>query len=176
MLFSAESVWTMIHGVALGGGALMALAAALFVLFFMDARAGVDAPAAHSQRVAGLTVFIAAALWLTVIGGTYIVFPPYRAPPPEGLADLSQYPRAFLLGSPETTWLHAFAMETKEHVPWIAAIFSTAAAFVSVRHRSRLLNDPMVRRLVTTLTATCFVLVSYVALLGVFVNKVAPLE
>jgi hypothetical protein len=29
---------------------------------------------------------------------------------------------------------------------------------------------------VATLTAICFVLVSYVALLGVFVNKVAPLE
>jgi hypothetical protein len=67
-------------------------------------------------------------------------------------------------------------METKEHVPWIAAILATAAAFVSLRHRSRLLSEPIVRRLVATLTAICFVLVSYVALLGVFVNKVAPLE
>jgi hypothetical protein len=176
MLFSAESVWTMIHGVALGGAALMALAAALFVLFFMGVHTGSDAPGAHSERVAGLTIFIATALWLTVIGGTYIVFPPYRATPPEGLSDLSQYPRAFLLGRPETAWLHAFAMETKEHVPWIAAILATAAAFVSLRHRSRLLSEPIVRRLVATLTAICFVLVSYVALLGVFVNKVAPLE
>jgi hypothetical protein len=175
MLFSVDSVWTMIHGVALGGAALMALGAALFVLFFMDAQTGSDVPA-DSERVARLTVFIAVALWLTVIGGTYIVFPPYRATPPEGVVDLSQYPRAFLLGSPETAWLHTFAMETKEHVPWIAAILSTAAAFVGLRHRSRLLSDPMVRRLVTTLLGICFVLVSYVALLGVFVNKVAPLE
>ncbi|MEX2283431.1 MAG: hypothetical protein WEE89_13190 [Gemmatimonadota bacterium] len=31
-LFSDRSIWTMIHGVVLGGGALMALAAALFSL------------------------------------------------------------------------------------------------------------------------------------------------
>lgn len=176
MLFSAESIWTMVHGVVLGGGALMALAAALFALVFLDAPTGSDIPAVHSERVARLTAFIAVALWLTVIGGTYIVFPPYRATPPEGVTDLSAYPRALLLASGETAWLHAFAMETKEHVPWIVAMLSTAAAFVGLRHRSRLLGDPTVRRLVTTLTAICFVLVSYVALLGVFVNKVAPLE
>ena len=34
-LFSDRSVWTMIHGIVLGGGALMALAAALFSLRVM---------------------------------------------------------------------------------------------------------------------------------------------
>ena len=30
MLFTDRSFWTMVHGIVLGGGALMALAAALF--------------------------------------------------------------------------------------------------------------------------------------------------
>ena len=31
-LFSADSIWTMVHGIVLGGGAMLALAAALFSL------------------------------------------------------------------------------------------------------------------------------------------------
>jgi hypothetical protein len=30
MLFSERSIWTMVHGIGLGGGALVGLAAALF--------------------------------------------------------------------------------------------------------------------------------------------------
>ena len=38
-------------------------------------------------------------LWLTVIVGTYIIFPAYRVTPPAGTADLSHFPRAFLLAN-----------------------------------------------------------------------------
>ena len=33
MLFSERSIWTMVHGIGLGGAALLGLAAALFYLF-----------------------------------------------------------------------------------------------------------------------------------------------
>ena len=33
MLFSERSIWTMVHGIGLGGGALLGLAAALFYLY-----------------------------------------------------------------------------------------------------------------------------------------------
>jgi hypothetical protein len=69
-----------------------------------------------------VTVFSAVMLWLTVIIGTYIIFPPYRATPPPGTTDLSQFPRALVLANPSTAWLHAFAMEIKEHMPWIASV------------------------------------------------------
>lgn len=177
MLFSADSIWTMIHGIALGGGALMGLAAALFCLRFMAPAPGSEASSHQSTSVAALTVLVAVAMWLTVIGGTYIVFPPYRIAPPETLVTVTaEYPRYFLLANPQTAWLHAFAMETKEHVPWIAAMLSTAVAFVAVRNRSRLLNDDGIRRIVTVLTGITFVFAAYVALLGVFVNKVAPVD
>lgn len=175
MLFSANSIWTMIHGIALGGGALLGLAAALFSLRFSGASER-DGAATHSRAVALLLVFVAAMLWLTVIGGTYIVFPPYRVAPPEGLVDLTDYPRSFLLSDSSTAWLHAYAMETKEHVPWMAAMLATAVAFVSTRSRSRALADPQLRGMVTNVTVIVFVLAAYVALLGVLVNKVAPLD
>jgi hypothetical protein len=81
-----------------------------------------------------------------------------------------------LLANPGTTWLHAFAMEIKEHMPWIAAMLATAVAFISVRYRERLLRDARLRTMSATLLGICFALVAFVALLGVFINKVAPLE
>jgi hypothetical protein len=180
-LFSDRSIWTMIHGIVLGGGALMALFAALFWIWAMrpaDASAGASAVASPnpSRYFAGLAVLIAALLWLTVIIGTYVNFPPYRATPPEGVSDLSRYPRSLLVSDPGTAWLHGFAMEIKEHVPWISAMLATPVAFVAVRYRSRLLSDAPMRRMATTLLIICFVLVAFAALLGTFVNKVAPLD
>ena len=177
MLFTDRSIWTMIHGIALGGGALMGLSAALFSLRAMST-ANVSDVAAQTQSryLAWLTVSIAVVLWLTVLVGTYINFPPYRATPPAGLLDLSQYPRSLIQSDPGTVWLQSFAMEIKEHVPWIAAMLATAVAFVSVRYRSKLLSDAQLRSMSTALLAICFVLVFFVALLGIFINKVAPLE
>lgn len=177
MLFTGRSIWTMIHGIALGGAALMGLSAALFSLRAMRVADASDVAAQHQTRyLAWLTVFVAVVLWLTVLVGTYVNFPPYRATPPAGLTDLSQFPRTLLQSNPGTVWLHAFAMEIKEHVPWIAAMLATAVAFVGVRYRSTLLSDAQLRRMTTALLVICFLLVSAVSLLGVFINKVAPLE
>jgi hypothetical protein len=113
---------------------------------------------------------------LAVLLGTYVTFPPYRATPPEGATDLSQYPRFLIHASPDTVWLHAFGMESKEHVPWIAAMLATAVAFVSVRYRSKLLRDAPLRNMAMAFLAICFVLTAFAGLMGVFVNKVAPLQ
>ena len=155
----------------------MGLSAALFSLRAMSTADVSDVAAQTQSRcLAWLTVSIAVALWLTVLVGTYINFPPYRATPPAGLLDLSQYPRSLIQSDPGTVWLQSFAMEIKEHVPWIAAMLATAVAFVSVRYRSKLLSDAQLRSMSTALLAICFVLVFFVALLGIFINKVAPLE
>ena len=178
MLFSADSIWTMVHGIVLGGGAMLALAAALFSLRAMRSGNGATLPAdtPASRDLVWLLALLAVVLWLTVIIGTYVAFPPYRATPPEGLMDLSQYPRALIRSNPGTAWLHSYAMETKEHVPWIAAMLATAAAFIGFRYRPTLLRDPRVKNLVMVLLVTCFMLVSYVSFLGVLVNKAAPLD
>ena len=135
MLFSERSIWTMVHGIGLGGGALIGLAAALFYLYAARSSDGAAAPPG-SGALAAATVLSAVLLWLTVIVGTYVIFPPYRVTPPAGVTDLSAFPRALVLASPSTAWLHAFAMESKEHMPWIASMLTTAVAFVTVRYRS----------------------------------------
>lgn len=177
MLFTERSLWTMLHGMALGGGGLMGLAIALFSLramrFSGAAGATADRQALH---LAWLIVATAALLWSSVLSGTYVTFPAYRAAPPEGIADLGPYPKALIQSVPGTAWLHSFAMETKEHVPWIAAMLATAVAFVGLRYRAKLLGDRQLNDMATVLVAICFGLVSFVALLGVFVNKVAPVE
>lgn len=177
MLFTDRSIWTMVHGIGLGGAALMGLAAALFYLYAARPSNGQSLGVPVAWRgLAGVTVFTAAMLWLTVLVGTYVIFPPYRATPPAGVTDLSEFPRSLILANPDTVWLHAFAMETKEHAPWIAAMLATAVAFVTVRYRAKALNDASLRYMITILIAICFALVSWVSLLGVFVNKVAPLQ
>jgi len=177
MLFTDRSFWPMVHGIVLGGGALMALAAALFAMGVMRVADGsVVVRDTQSRSLAWLMVCIAGVLWLAVFVGTYIIFPPYRATPPDGVTDLSQYPRSLLLANPDTAWLHAFAMESKEHMPWIASMLATAVAFVSVRYRSTLLRDAQLRNMAVILLAVCFALVSFVGLMGIFVDKVAPLK
>jgi hypothetical protein len=175
MLFSDRSVWTMVHGIGFGGAALLGLAAALFYLYAARP-AQQPAPQAESRAFAALTVFTAVMLWLAVLIGTYVIFPPYRATPPPGTTDLSQFPRALVLANPGTAWLHAFAMEVKEHMPWIASMLTTAVAFIAVRYRRTALTTPALRRQAFALLAVSFVLVTFVSLLGVFVNKVAPLD
>jgi hypothetical protein len=176
MLFSERSIWTMVHGIGLGGAALLGLAAALFYLYAARPVPDPTGNETGSRAFAMVTVFSAVMLWLTVIIGTYIIFPPYRATPPPGMTDLSQFPRALVLANPSTAWLHTFAMEIKEHMPWIASMLTTAVAFIAVRYPGTVVRDRPLRRMVLTMLAIAFVLVAGISLLGVFVNKVAPLD
>ena len=84
-LFSDRSIWTMVHGIVLGGAALMGLAAALFSLCAVRTSGRPSGLTPHESRAfAWLTVSTAVMLWLTVLVGTYSIFPPYRATPPAG--------------------------------------------------------------------------------------------
>lgn len=175
MLFSDRSLLTMLHGLVVSGGALMLLVLALFALRTFATPDGAVVQPRHATALVWLTIGAAILLWLSVVSGTYAVFPMYRATPPEGIASLAEYPRALLMSREETRWLHSFGMEIKEHMPWIAAMLATAAAFVVRRHRKTVLADSALRAAVTALLAIAFGVVAVVALLGVFVNKIAPL-
>ena len=58
LLFTDRSIWTIVHGIVLSGGALMALAAALFSLRTMRTGATPE----QSRSLAQLLVFVAAML------------------------------------------------------------------------------------------------------------------
>ena len=176
-LFTGDSILTMAHGIVLGGGALMTLFASLFALQVLPSSGERNIlPDRSTRLLQWLLVATPVLLWLTVIGGTYLVFPPYRATPPEGIVDLSQYPRSLITSNPQTAWLHSFGMEIKEHVPWIAAILGTAVASIGIRHGAELLVNKELKRMVTAMLTIAFLLVAFVAVLGVFINKVAPLD
>jgi hypothetical protein len=177
MLFSDRSIITMLHGIVLSGAALAGLAAALFALIVLRARDRDPLPSPRQLRMLSVLLCLSAgALWLSAVAGTYGVFPLYRVTPPKDVTDLTMYPRALLLANPNTAWLHSFAMEIKEHVPWIAAMLAAAAAFVVTHSPIRALRDRSTYRATVTLVAISLVLASWVGLLGVFVNKVAPVQ
>src|SRR5688572_26554232 len=141
MLFSERSIWTMVHGIGLGGGALLGLTATLAAFYLLRLRPGDDGGNFdRSGAVAKLAGFTAVTLWLATLVGTYVVFPPYRAAPPEGAVDLAPYPRSMIMADPSTAWLHSFAMETKEHLPFAASMLVTAVAFAAWRYRGSLLR------------------------------------
>ncbi len=176
MLFTERSIWTMTHGILLGGGALLGLGAALYALLVASEPLHGEAGTSLRARAFGwLNTGTAALLWLAVISGTYIVFPPYRTTPPPGTVDLAAFPRSLIQSNPDTRWLHAFAMELKEHAPWIAAMLATAVAFVSTAYRDQVFADRELSRLAAAFLAIAFALVAFMALMGTFVNKVAPL-
>jgi hypothetical protein len=52
----------------------------------------------------------------------------------------------------------------------------SAVAFVAVRYRSAVLNDTQLRQTTAVLLSIAFGLVAFVALMGILVNKVAPLQ
>ena len=176
MLFSDRSVITMIHGIGLSGGALVGLASSLVTMWILRVGTAHGGPAVRQARLlAALLVFSAALLWLSVLDGTYAVFPLYRLAPPAGAIDLAAYPRALLLANPDTAWLHSVAMEIMEHMPWIAAMVAVAPAAIVSRDPMRVLRDDTMYRPVFILTAISLALAALAGLLGTFVNKMAPL-
>ena len=166
MLFTAGSIWTMVHGVGLGGGALLGLAAALFYLYAAPLSAE-----PVSASIACLTIVTATLLWSAAVAGTFIIAPLYL-----DVSAGAAAPRALLLAHADTAWLHTFSMESKKHAPWIASMLATAVAFVSVRYRTQVVQDAPVRWMAIALLAISFALVAFIAMMGVFVNKVAPVQ
>lgn len=175
MLFTDRSIWTMIHGIVLGGGVLLLFSAALYSTWSLRTANGSDAVReTHARLLSRLSVAIAVGLWLVVFIGMYVNFPQYRATPPDG-ADLAGYPRAFINSDPNLAWVHGFGMEIKEHMPFIAAMLATAVAFIAMRYRSKLLGDASIRNTVAAFLIISFTLTSLVGLMGIFANKAAPL-
>jgi hypothetical protein len=168
--------WTVIHGMGLG---------AIFLLAFAGGLAGMWSLRPEWVTAAGLqerlrrltcgTWIMAIAAWLTVITGTWIVYPWYRAKPPEG-ADLKDYPRSFLLADPDLAAWHTFGMEWKEHVAWIAPILATAVAFIVLRYGGQLVHEPRMRRALMVLFCLAFLTAAVAGIFGAFITKVVPIQ
>lgn len=119
------------------------------------------------------SVSLALIAWLTVLTGTWLVLPGYRAEPPPG-ANIAAYPKAALLASQSFSFWHNFGAEWKEHVGWLMPFLSTAVAFIVLRHPDLLNQDERLRKAVAVCFVTIFAVAVVAAGLGAIINNVAP--
>jgi hypothetical protein len=168
MDLTSRELWALIHGVVLGGTILVAFAGGLAGFYSLRAEYLTEAGIAERTRRLVLgTGAMAALTWLTVIVGTWIVYPWYRE-------DIPESPRSQLLADPDTADWHTFAMEWKEHVAWIAPMLATAAFVVAAYYGRDLIRNQPARRIAMTLFVAAFGVAVVAGLLGALITKKAP--
>jgi hypothetical protein len=177
MQMDSRELWTVVHGMVFGFIFLLGASGAVYALYSLKEGWQTETGAAKSTRIiqAGLWV-LAGAVWLAVLTGAYIVYPWYRATPPAGAYDLSQYPRYMLLSSQVTEQWHEFGMEWKEHVAFLAPFAATAAAYIATYYGSSLAQKPAVRRAAIWFFIFAFATASAAGLFGALITKAAPVK
>ncbi len=177
MTFSNHEFWTLLHGMIFG---------ALFLLLFTGGwvglyglRSGWFSGQDHRHRLFWLKTTLwsmAAIAWGTVISGTFIVYPWYRAKPPAGVTDLSGFPQRLLLANPRTAEWHNFGMEWKEHVGWLVPIAMTVVAFAVSYYGTSLARKPAERCTLMIFYSVAFAAATIAVVVGVFIDKAAPIR
>lgn len=176
MSISVRELWTVLHGLVFGSLFLLAFAGGLAGLYSLRPEwVTVGGIQERIRRLMAGTWVMAVIAWVTVVTGTYIAYPWYRAKPPAG-ADLTLYPRSLLLSKPTTAAWHTFGMEWKEHIAWFAPILATAVAFVVAYYGPQLARESKVRRTVLWLFVVAFAAAGVAGLFGAFINKIAPIR
>ncbi|MCI0582998.1 MAG: hypothetical protein L0227_08920 [Chloroflexi bacterium] len=153
MEFTDRELWTVLHGLVLGTLFLLAFGGGLAGLYSLKERLlTTEGIAERTPRLVLGSVVMALVAWLTVISGTFIAYPWYRATPPEGIdrtvqnPALEAFPRWWLLASDKTAEWHRLGMEWKEHVAWIAPFLATAVAFAVLYYGAQLVRRGEIRR------------------------------
>jgi hypothetical protein len=163
MEISNRQFWLLVH---LGLGAL-------YIHGFGSGLLGL-AGDGHRHRMASVgAALLAFAALASVITGTWMVYPWYRAAAPPG-ADLALYPRNWLLATESLSHWHKFGMEWKEHVAWLSPMFATAVAAVVIGYRHRLKELGESHTILRVFLAIAFFSGLVAGGLGAALNKVAP--
>jgi hypothetical protein len=168
MDLSSHEFWALVHGILLGGAFLLAFSGGL--AGFYSLRSELLTAEGVRERMRRLelgTTVMAGLTWLTVIVGTWIVYPWYREDTPDS-------PKSLLLANSDTKDWHEFAMEWKEHIAWIAPMLATAAAFMVLYYRDDLIKSTFLRRVAMGLFIGAFVVAVIAGLLGALITKKAP--
>ena len=177
MEITTRDLWTVVHGMGFGALFMLAFSAALAELYRLSTAGGPAPHSTHGQAL--LKVYLGAMVvlaWLAVLTGAYIIYPWYRAVPPEGLTDLSDYPRRLLLSSGKTSEWHNVGMEWKEHVSWIAPIAITMVAYVFAKYGRSFAKVPQIRTAVLIFAVVAFIATGVAGAFGAFLNKYAPVR
>jgi hypothetical protein len=180
MELTDRELWTVLHGLVLGTLFLLAFAGGFAGLWSLKERfLTTEGMRERMPRLAVGTTVMAIVAWLTVISGTWVAYPWYRAAPPKGTnledpAALVDFPRYLLLAQEKTAGWHEFGMEWKEHVAWIAPMLATAVAFVVIYYGAQLARRGELRRILLVLFALAFAAAGVAGLFGAFITKAAP--
>ncbi|MBI3160635.1 MAG: hypothetical protein HYZ26_13640 [Chloroflexi bacterium] len=175
MALSLREFWTAAHGMILGALFLLSFAGGLAGLYSL--RPELVTELGIKERLTRLrwgTMGMAVVSLLTVITGTFIVYPWYRATPPEG-ADLSLFPRSFLKADPSLSAWHTFGMEWKEHIAWFSPILAFAVAYLVWKYGPELVKNAKMRKMVMVLFVIAFVTAGIAGLFGALITKAAPI-
>jgi hypothetical protein len=182
MRITDREFWTLVHGMGFGAAYLLAFAGGLAGLYSLQERlVTVEGVTERIRRLRGGIIVMAVLVWLTVIVGTYVVYPWYRAAPPKSIdtkaqsEELRAYPRYWLLASEETAEYHDFGMEWKEHVAWIAPMLATVVAFAVIRYGKQLSQNRKARYMIIALFFLSFAVAGIAGVLGALITKAAPL-
>jgi hypothetical protein len=179
MRLTTREFWTALHGMMLGAAFLLAFAGCAVSLWSLRSEWVTPAGVAGKTRLLVAGCWSMAILsWLTVLIGTFVIYPWYRAAPPKDAspAVLAGYPKAVLISQPQTKEWHEFGMEWKEHVGWLVPIFATAVAIVACMYRGALAHERIIRRTMLVLLTLAFFAASAAGLFGALINKMAPVR
>jgi hypothetical protein len=168
---------TVLHGMGFGALFMLAFSGAIGVIYATALGGGAAVYSAAQQRMFRIYLISMAVLaWLTVLSGTYVIYPWYRAKPPAGVVDLSRYPQRLLISNPMTAGWHDLGMEWKEHIAWMTPIVMTMVAYVFIKYGPQLALHRSMRRAVLGFTAAAFLSTGVAGVFGAMLNKVAPVR
>lgn len=170
MHLSNHEWWGLIHGMGFGALFLLAFAGGLAGLYSL--RPELVTTAGVTERMRRLKIGVAAmalASWGTVITGTWVVYPWYRAETPNS-------PKSLLLANPATADWHNFGMEWKEHIAWLAPITATTVAFIVFYYGTNLIRHDRVRKTAIGLYVLAFTFAAVAGVMGALITKSAPVH
>lgn len=165
MDLSTREFWALIHGLILGGGFLLAFAGGLAGLYSLKGE--LVTPVGIGERTRRLvfgTTAMATIAWVTVITGTWIVYPWYREESPDAA-------KTVLLENSDTSNWHEFGMEWKEHLAWMAPMLATAAAFIVVYYGTNLIRHQTARKIAMGFFIAAFTVAAIAGILGALITK-----
>lgn len=181
--FSYHKIWTLIHGMALGGILLLVFPAVVIGLWMMRPEWVTSRGSKAYVRFLSVGAWIVAVLaWLTDIVGSYVPYPWYRVRPEwlglQGPVDLTQFPRSFLLANSNLAFWEDVGMEWKEHLGWIVPILATAVAYVVTTYGARLTEEQNkgIRNSLMALLTIAFIAACVSGLLGALITMLAPVR
>jgi uncharacterized membrane protein len=177
MGITTRDLFTVMHGMGFGALFMLAFSGAIGELYWISAP-GVR-PQTNSREQTMLAFYLSAMVvlaWATVISGAYLIYPWYRATPPAGVTDLTNFPQHLLQSNPKTAGWHDLGMEWKENVAWLAPIAMTMVAYVTMIYRTAVGKQRQIRLAVLSFAVVAFVATGIAGAFGAFLNKYAPVR